>query len=79
MFKLGKQVNELFGINVLKIKEVIPCPSLDQIPQSSPTVKGMAHLRDMTLPSVDLSAAIGKRRFQKTKTILLYPSLNLTA
>lgn len=60
MFKLGDR--QRFGINVLKMQEVIPCPTLNQIPQSHPTVKGMAHLRGMNLPIVDLSAAIGKRR-----------------
>ena len=69
MFKLGG--NQRFGINVLKMQEVIPCPSLNQIPQSHPTVKGMAHLRDMTLPIVDLSAAIGKRRLPENENNLI--------
>ncbi len=60
MFRLGG--SQRFGINVLKMQEVIPCPTLNQIPQSHPTVKGMAHLRGMNLPIIDLSAAIGKRR-----------------
>jgi two-component system, chemotaxis family, chemotaxis protein CheV len=69
MFKLGG--NQRFGINVLKMQEVIPCPSLNQIPQSHPTIKGMAHLRDMTLPIVDLSAAIGKRPLPENENNLI--------
>ncbi len=69
MFKLAG--NQRFGINVLKMQEVIPCPSLNQIPQSHPTVKGMAHLRDMTLPIVDLSAAIGKRPLPENENNLI--------
>ncbi len=69
MFRLGG--SQRFGINVLKMQEVIPCPSLNQIPQSHPTVKGLAHLRDMTLPIVDLSAAIGRRRLPENENNLI--------
>ena len=60
MFRLGGK--QRFGINVLKTQEVIPCPALTQVPQSHPTVLGIAHLRDISLSIIDLSAAIGNRR-----------------
>ncbi len=59
LFHLGG--NQRFGINVLKMQEVIPCPELTQIPQSHPTVIGISHLRGITLSIIDLSAAIGNR------------------
>ncbi|GAB6042201.1 chemotaxis protein [Endothiovibrio diazotrophicus] len=48
-----------FGINVLKVKEVIPCPAFTHVPQSHPAVVGVAQLRGEALTVVDLSAAIG--------------------
>lgn len=57
LFKLaGKQ---RFGINVFKVQEVIQCPKLTQIPNSSSVVCGVAHLRGKTIPVMDLSMAIG--------------------
>ncbi len=50
-----------FGINVFKIKEVIQCPSLTQLPESHHVVRGVANMRGMTIPILDLGAAIGRR------------------
>ena len=49
-----------FGINVLKVKEVIGCPRLTQVPQSHHSVKGVAHLRGEPLTVIDLASAIGR-------------------
>ncbi len=57
LFYLGGR--RRFGINVLKIKEVIPCPSLHQLPSSNPKILGVAELRDETLPIIDLAKAVG--------------------
>ncbi len=58
LFKLTG--NQLFGINVLKVKEIIPCPHLTQIPQSNYTVLGVAELRGHSIPVIDLGTAIGR-------------------
>ena len=57
LFKLND--SQRFGINVFKVKEVIQCPSLIQIPKSHSAVCGVAHLRGTTIPVLDLSYAIG--------------------
>ena len=57
LFQLGGR--QRFGINVLKVKEVIPCPSFTHVPQSHSAVVGVAQLRGEALTVVDLSAAIG--------------------
>ncbi len=49
-----------FGINVLKVKEVIACPHLTHVPKSHPSVRGIAHLRGEPLTVIDLAAAIGR-------------------
>jgi two-component system chemotaxis response regulator CheV len=57
LFRLNSKQH--FGINVLKVKEIIPRPELTQIPHASPTVVGVAELRGQTVPVIDLAMAIG--------------------
>lgn len=60
LFHLGNK--QRFGINVLKVKEVIPCPKLTKLPDSHPAVVGVATLRGEPLSVIDLSYAIGSGR-----------------
>ncbi|GAB4345740.1 MAG: chemotaxis protein CheV [Gammaproteobacteria bacterium] len=57
LFRLTGQ--QLFGINVFKVQEVIPCQPITAVPGSHPLVKGIATLRGVTMPIIDLSEAIG--------------------
>jgi len=57
LFRLNSRQH--FGINVLKVKEIIPRPELTQIPHASPAVVGVAELRGQTVPVIDLAMAIG--------------------
>lgn len=59
LFHLGTQ--QQFGINVLKVKEIIDCPSLTQLPESHDSVCGIARLRGEALSVIDLSKAVGKQ------------------
>ena len=57
LFKLaGKQV---YGINVFKVREVLQCPQLTELPQRHPVVCGVSHIRGMTISVIDLSLAVG--------------------
>ncbi|MET1257251.1 chemotaxis protein [Aliikangiella maris] len=57
LFKLrGKQV---YGINVFKVREVLQCPELTELPQRNPVVRGVAHIRGATISVIDLSLAVG--------------------
>ena len=38
LFRLNS--NQLYGINVFKVKEVLQCPKLTIMPKSSPVVRG---------------------------------------
>jgi two-component system chemotaxis response regulator CheV len=51
--------NQLFGINVFKVKEVLPCPKLTHLPNSTPEVRGVAHVRGQTIPIIDIRMATG--------------------
>lgn len=57
MFRL--QGRQRFGINVFKVKEVVQCPPLTEIPGSNPVICGVATLREVNIPIVDISLAIG--------------------
>ena len=57
LFRLGPR--QRFGINVFKVKEVIQCPALTQVPQSHPVVRGIANMRGKTITIMDLSMATG--------------------
>ncbi|WP_323814609.1 chemotaxis protein CheV [Cellvibrio sp. NN19] len=59
LFRLGGQ--QLYGINVFKVKEVLQCPQLNAIPGRSSVVRGVAHIRGGTLPIMDMNLAIGRR------------------
>jgi two-component system, chemotaxis family, chemotaxis protein CheV len=50
---------QLYGINVFKVQEVIPFRELTRLPGAHPLVRGIATLRGVTMPIMDLSRAIG--------------------
>jgi two-component system chemotaxis response regulator CheV len=57
LFKLvGSQ---RFGINVFKVREVMPCPRLTSLPKQDSYIKGVAHIRGQTISVIDLSKSTG--------------------
>jgi len=56
----GLETEQTYGINVFKVREVLQCPTLTELPRQTTAVKGMAHIRGETLPVLDLSEAIGR-------------------
>lgn len=59
LFKLAS--NQVYGINVFKVKEVLQCPRLTVLPRSSAVVRGVAHIRGRTISVLDMSIATGHR------------------
>jgi two-component system chemotaxis response regulator CheV len=52
--------DQLYGINVFKIIEIIECPGrIDRMPKSHPAVKGALDFRGNALAVIDLSEAVG--------------------
>ncbi|MBL4608025.1 MAG: chemotaxis protein CheV [Pseudomonadales bacterium] len=51
--------NQMYGINVFKVKEVLQCPSLTLLPGRNPVVRGVANIRGGTLSIIDLQMAMG--------------------
>lgn len=50
---------QLFAINVFKVKEVVKLPALSHLPGSHDSIKGVANIRGVSIPVIDLRRAIG--------------------
>lgn len=50
---------QLYGINVFKVREVLQCPNLTLLPKASRVVRGVANIRGATIPILDLAMATG--------------------
>lgn len=59
LFRLPNS-KQLYGINVFKVREVLPCPKLTVIPNSHAAIRGIANFRGKAIPVIDFSFAIGK-------------------
>ena len=59
LFRLGNDPllgrTELFGINVFKVREIIPMPTVTAVAGSPPHMMGVVDLRGQILPVIDLS------------------------
>ena len=51
--------DQIYGINVFKVREVLQCPRLTMLPKRNPIVRGVAHIRGGTISVVDLNHATG--------------------
>jgi flagella basal body P-ring formation protein FlgA len=60
LFKLSG-LRQRYGINVFKVREVLPCPRLTVMPKLQKYVIGVAHIRGQTISVIDLAYAIGGR------------------
>ncbi|WP_151636463.1 chemotaxis protein [Noviherbaspirillum aerium] len=63
LFRLGGdsngEQNELYGINVFKIREIVAMPPVTPIAESAPYMMGVVNLRGEILPVIDLPGLIG--------------------
>lgn len=57
LFSLG--TDEVFGINVFKIREVSPCPKITRMPNMPRGVRGVFSLRGNVIPALDLASFTG--------------------
>ncbi|MGN0903206.1 MAG: chemotaxis protein [Succinivibrio sp.] len=61
LFKLSG-LRQRYGINVFKVREILPCPRLTVMPKLQQYVVGVAHIRGQTISVIDLAFAIGGRQ-----------------
>ncbi|MGB5996707.1 MAG: chemotaxis protein CheV [Marinomonas sp.] len=65
MFRLGGM--QMFAINVFKVQEVVQLPRLNLMPHRHPSVAGVTHFRNRTIPVIDLSESIGMRPIDRSQ------------
>lgn len=63
LFRLGSDSNEskpeLFGINVFKLREIVPMPNITKAAGMKSPLLGMANIRGQFIPVIDLPAVAG--------------------
>lgn len=63
LFRLGtslhEQKSELFGINVFKLREIVPMPVFTRPAGMKAPLLGMVNIRDQVIPVIDLPAVAG--------------------
>ncbi|MDI3361060.1 chemotaxis protein [Lelliottia sp. V89_10] len=63
LFRLGTSMNEnkseLFGINVFKLREIVPMPEFTKPAGMKSPLMGMVNIRDQVIPVIDLAAVAG--------------------
>ncbi|ADO47715.1 chemotaxis protein [[Enterobacter] lignolyticus] len=63
LFRLGSSADdsksELFGINVFKLREIVPMPGYTKPAGIKPPVMGMVNIRDQIIPVIDLPSVLG--------------------
>ncbi|GAB2942552.1 chemotaxis protein [Hafnia psychrotolerans] len=63
LFRLGsspdEDQSELYGINVFKLREIVPMPTLTKAAGMTSPMMGMANIRGEIIPVIDLPAVVG--------------------
>ncbi|RAO77211.1 chemotaxis protein [Dyella jiangningensis] len=57
LFRMGDE--QLYGINVFKVREVMRRPPMERMPGANPLIAGSCDYRGMTIPVIDLAVALG--------------------
>jgi two-component system chemotaxis response regulator CheV len=68
----GEEVVQSLALNVAKVREIIPMPSLTKLPEMPPGVCGICHLRDRIIPVIDLGHFLyGQCRRHKAEHLIV--------
>lgn len=59
VLELGIGKDQCFGINVAKVREIIPVSPITKVPQTHPHVEGIVQIRNEVLPVIHLGRALG--------------------
>lgn len=75
LFKLSGE--QQYGINVFKVREVMPCPELTLLPRQNEYVKGIVQIRGQTISVIDLNKATeGKYPIEPKKGFVIVAEYN---
>ena len=75
LFSLGKDTDsrreEVFGINVFKVREVMHVPDITRAPDMPSSVEGMVSLRGITIPVINLTRYCGISAEEKPSIMII--------
>ena len=75
LFSLGKDTEsgreEVFGINVFKVREVMHVPEITRAPDMPASVEGMVSLRGITIPVINLARYCGIQAEEKPDIMII--------
>ena len=71
--------NEAYGLNVLKIREIIRMQKITPVPQMPVFVKGVINLRGRVIPIVDLRVKFGLKAEFTERTCIVVVQVKLPA
>lgn len=75
VFRLGADLNEkeseLFGINVFKLREIVPMTTITKAAGMKPPLLGMSNIRGQIIPVIDLPAVMGCKPNTGLKLLLV--------
>jgi purine-binding chemotaxis protein CheW len=69
--------SEAYGLNVLKIREIIRLQKITPVPQLPPYVKGVINLRGRVIPIVDLRVKFGLKADFTERTCIVVVQVKL--
>ena len=69
-------LDQRFGINVFKVREVLKCPKLTRVMGSNKAIRGMTNIRGETVPVIDLAASIGFEETNMENSMLILTEYN---
>ena len=58
--------DEEFGFDIMSVQEIIRLPKMARVPRTPPFVDGIANLRGVVLPIVDMRTRFGMERAEET-------------
>ncbi len=74
VFDVGDYV---FGVNVAKVREVLPAPEITHLPDAHPSIRGVFKLRNQVVPCVSLADFLGVFRHNgEAETTAILTDLN---
>ncbi len=69
--------DEEFGFDIMSVQEIIRLPKLAKVPRTPPYVDGIANLRGVVLPVIDMRTRFGMERAPETdRTRVLVVDIN---
>jgi len=75
LFTLGKDINsgreEIYGINVFKVREVLHAPPITRAPEMPAAVEGMVSLRGVLVPIIDIARYTGIQTDRESNILIV--------